>query len=156
VADWLTITGVKPYDGRYEWNIAAMDYTTREWIWIKQYAKVQPADYFDELRKLDAALVLILAAIMLRRAGKVDTVDIQSVWDRFQDVNFGSHIQIEPGDHEPEEDDADGPPPASSSSNGSSSGIDGAASSETLPVTPPVSGSPPSDTSVSVPVTSAN
>lgn len=154
MTDHLVITGVKPYDGRYPWDLTAMNYTVREWTWLQQYANVYPVDYFERLRQGDAALMMVLTIVMMTRAGKVTAAEVPDLWDRFQDVDYGSQLQVEVGVRD-EGDDADGPPPESFALNGSFSGHDGSTSSESSTVTPPASGSRASATSGSAPATSA-
>ena len=40
--DWLTIKGVPPWDGRYEFDLEDRELTTREWGWIKRWSGYLP------------------------------------------------------------------------------------------------------------------
>ena len=68
----------------------------------------------------DPELVIVFAAIALRRAGKVEAKDVPQVFERLSDAPFGERITLETD--VAEEDDDAGPPAPSSSSNGDASG----------------------------------
>ena len=40
--DYLTIEGVAPYDGRYEFDLRDRPFTVREWGWIKRHSGYLP------------------------------------------------------------------------------------------------------------------
>jgi hypothetical protein len=148
--DYITITGVKPYDGRYELDLTEQQaFTQREWGWIKRYAGyVSPLD-MGENAFADPEMVGVLALVALYRAGKVETRDVQAVWERFQDAPFGSTVRFEAGPADEEDDGS--PPPRSSDARPSSNGDDSTTSSETSEQHPSPTGPPPSATSASVP-----
>lgn len=147
--DWIVINGVSPYDGRYPFEVADQDgelnITTREWGWIKRLANVQPLTFEEAVRSLDAELMTVLAAIAMRRAGKIEQRDVEQVFDRLVDAPFGSRILYET---DTVEDDA-GPPhqgsPPSSSSRPGSSGGESTNSLVISPAPPNGSGIPDSD-----------
>jgi hypothetical protein len=151
VADWITITGVKPYDGRYELDIDAQPLTVREWGWVKRHAGYLPltleADAFT-----DPELIMVLAAIAARRGGRVEPADIPALIERFQDVDPFASITYESG---VEAGDADGPPASSSETRRSSNGDSSTTGSVSLddPLSP--TGPRRSDTSASDPAMSA-
>ena len=73
--DYLTIEGVKPYDGRYEFDIENHALTTREWGWIKRHSGYLPLTIADGYAGADPELYAVFAVIALCRAGKVDARD---------------------------------------------------------------------------------
>jgi hypothetical protein len=152
VADWITITGVKPYDGRYELDIDAQPLTVREWGWIKKHAGYLPLT-IDVDAFTDPELITVLAVVAARRAGRVEPADIPALIERFQDVDPFSTITYEAGI---EDSDADGPPAPSSEPRRSSNGDSSKTGSASLddPLSP--TGLPRSDTSASDPAMSAN
>jgi hypothetical protein len=152
LADWITITGVKPYDGRYELDIASQPLTTREWGWVKRHAGYLPlaleADSFS-----DPEFVIVQAAIAIHRAGRVDTNDVPNLIERFQDVDPFAAITYEAG---VEDGDADGPPQPSSDTRRSTNGDSSPTGSETSDGNPSRTGSRASDTSLSDHATSVS
>jgi hypothetical protein len=120
VGDWVTVTGVRPYDGRYEIDILEQPLTTREWGWIKKHAGYLPATLGEDWLG-DPEFIAVLAVIALRRNDVVENREVPAVLEKFQDAPFGTAITIEVGEREDVEGDA-GPPPSRTSSNGSSSG----------------------------------
>lgn len=151
LADRITLSGVKPYDGSYELDIVAAPLTVREWGWIKKHAGYLPVTVGDDTFT-DPEFIAVLAVIALRRNGSVETRDVAAVYDRIADAPFGATIRFELGDGDGEG-DAD-PPPRSSNGNESSSGAASTTSSESSdgPQTP--TGDPALATSGSAPATS--
>lgn len=147
--DHLIISGVAPYDGRYELDLGRQPFTTREWGWIKRLSGYLPVT-LNEDTFTDPEFVGALAMVVLVRAGRVERPDVPAVFDRFQDVPFGTTITVEAGEEEETEADA-GPPERNSNGNTPSSGESSPTSSETSPMTPPASGTPGSATSPSGP-----
>lgn len=152
--DHIVLTGVRPYDGRYPFDLEETPFTTLEWGWIKRMADHFPLTIADGWRNGDAELTTVFAIIAMHRAGKITERDVPDVWERLKQVPYETAIQLEPDTAEG--DDAAGPPPASSSSNGDTSGDDSPTSSErsARPI-PPATGIPASATSASAPATSA-
>src|SRR5262245_59277104 len=145
--DWIVISGVPPHDGRYEFDLAGREFTTREWGWVKKHAGYLPLTVADGFAGGDPELFTVFAAIALRRAGKLDTAEVPALIERLGDVGFGAAITLET-DTSPEEAEQFPPPTAaSSSSNGASSGDAGRTSSENSTPTPPTTGAPASDSS---------
>ncbi len=145
--DWIVIDGVRPWDGRYEFDLDGRPLTAREWGWIKRHSGYMPLTVKDGLRGGDPELFSVWAVIALRRAGKIQPGDVTDVFERFADVPFGGAISFE-GDTDAVEGDA-GPPPSRSGENASSSGPGSTTSSETSAPTRTASGTPGSDTSES-------
>jgi hypothetical protein len=144
----IVISGVKPYDGRYELDFA-QELTTREWGWVKRLSGYLPLDLEKAAAGGDPEFACALAAIALRRAGRVEAREVPEVFERLADAPFGSAISIEVEDSEGEEGDA-GPPERSSNGNESSSGAASRMSSEMSESPSPAgSGMPDSDTSES-------
>lgn len=154
MADWFTVEGMKPYDGRYELDIRGAPLTVREWGWIKRYAGYLPVT-LDENTFTDPETVTVLALIAIRRAGTIDTGQVAELWDRFADAPFGSAITWKVGDADQEEDDADGPPAASSNGSASFSGDSSPTGSASSGRPPSTTGEPLSAISASAPATPA-
>jgi hypothetical protein len=152
LSDWIVVSGMQPYDGRYELDLDEAPFTTREWGFIKRHAGYLPialdADAFT-----DPELIVVLAIIAIRRSGKIETAEIPALWERFADAPFGSVITLEPGE---ESSDADSPPSASSNGKRDTSGDSSPTGSVSSGDGPNRTGSPGSATSVSVPQTSAS
>ena len=147
MGNWITLSGVKPYDGRYELDLDEQPLTMREWGWIKRHAGYLPITLTGE-SFTDPELITMLAIVAMHRAGTVTTTQVPELWDRFQDVPFGSTVTLETD--ETEEDDA-GPPPSGKSAKPSSNGASSPNGSETPAGPPRSTGSPASVTSESVP-----
>jgi hypothetical protein len=148
--DRIVIEGVRPYDGRYDLDLG-VDLTTREWGWIKRLAGYLPLGLTDDAFG-DPEFACVLAAIAMRRAGRIQASEVPRVFERLADAPFGSTIRIESDD---EQDESQPDPPASSSSNGVTSGT-GSPTNSGTPATPPKpTGTPASATSRSGPVMSA-
>lgn len=150
--DWITITGVKPWDGRYEFDLDGRELTTREWGWIKRLAGYLPLNIDEGFQGADPELFAVFAAIALHRAGKVDTRDIPDLFARLQDAPFGATISLQ-SDQEAETEV--NPPTPSSAGSEPISGLNGKASSGSSDVTPAPTGTPASDSSGSAPTRSA-
>jgi len=146
--DWIVITGVKPWDGRYPFDIADNEPTTREWGWVKRLSGYLPTTIEEGLRGADPELICAFAVIALRRAGKIQNDEVQGLFDRFADAPFGATVQLDTDSSD--EGDA-GPPAGNSNGSTSSSGPDSTVSSETSPPIPNDSGIPASATSASPP-----
>jgi hypothetical protein len=148
--DHLVITGVKPWDGRYELNLDN-EFTTREWGWVKRLSGYLPVTLDDDAMS-DPELACVLACIVLHRAGRIQAREVPDVFERLADAPFGSTITIDVGEQEQTEGDAS-PPETSFNGSSATSGTGSPTSSDPSTPTPPVSGIPGSDTSVSPPVT---
>ncbi len=148
--NYLVIEGIRPWDGRYEFEIEEQEPTTREWSLIKRFSGYLPLTIQQGLEGGDPELFCAFALVALRRAGKIEPADVQQVYDRLADAPFGATIRLEGDQAEPAEDDA-GPPATSSNGSSSISGDDSKTSSERSEVIPPASGIPASATSTSAP-----
>jgi hypothetical protein len=144
--DHITITGVPPYDGRYELDMQQQPLSTREWIWVKKHAGYLPLT-MDRSTFSDPAFVVVEAVIAMFRAGRVTAAEVPDLVERFQDVDPFAAITYEAG---PDEDDAV-PPPSSSDEKPSSNGASSPTGSETSDSPPSATGSRRSDTSASAP-----
>jgi hypothetical protein len=151
VASWITLKGVKPYDGRYELDLDGQPLTRREWGWIKRNAGYLPVTLTGETFA-DPELITMLAIISMYRAGKVTTDQVPDVWERFADVPFDGVVTLEADEDDAERDDA-GPPPGRKSEKPSSSGASSPTGSATSEAPPRATGSPASATSGSAPAT---
>jgi hypothetical protein len=154
--DYLIIEGVKPYNGRYEFNLDGQEFTTREWGWIKRFSSYLPLTAADGFANNDAELMCALAVIMLRRAGRISTEDVPSVYETLADAPFTAALRWEtsPTDDATGDDLVD--PTASSNGNTGSSGTASATSSETSDNPSSPTGMPGSAISVSGPPTSGS
>lgn len=103
--DWIVIENVKPYDGRYAFDVPNFDPTMREWGWIKRLSGYMPLTLDVGLAGGDAELIVVLAVIAMHRNGKITAADVEHVHGRFLDVEFGSAIRLELG----ADDDAEDP-----------------------------------------------
>jgi hypothetical protein len=145
---WVVISGVGDLDGRYEFDLAGRDLTTREWGWIKRHSGYLPLTIEEGFDGADPELFACFAIIALYRAGKVLPRDVPAAFDRVVDAPFGATVTIESDDSE----EAEQSPPVSSS-NGSDS-ISGDASqtnSENPETLPSPIGIPALDSLVSAP-----
>jgi hypothetical protein len=148
--DWIVITGVPPWDGRYQFDVADEEPTTREWGWIKRLTGYLPVNIDEGLRGADPELFTVFAAIALRRAGKITQAEVPDIYERLIDAPAGVTIRLE-SDQPVDDEVVDSPPPEGNGGNGTSSGPGSPTSSEISPPTLPVSGIPASATSVSRP-----
>jgi len=151
--NYLVIEGLKPWDGRYEFDLAEQELTTREWGWIKRLSGYLPMTFGDGLGGVDPELICVFAAIALVRAGRIQKDEVVDTYNRFADEPFRDSIFLE-ADDEPEEADA-GPPATSSNGSSSINGPGSRTSSESSDTIPPPSGIPASATSTSAPARSA-
>ena len=151
--DYIVVEGVRPYDGRYEFDLEGQALTTREWGWIKRLSGYLPLTVDEGAR--DPELIVVFAVIALRRAGKVEPRDVPAVFETLSDAPFGSTITMET-DVVEEEAEEKRPPPESSTSSGDTSGPSSQKSSETLALSPNRSGTPGSVTSLSAQERSAS
>jgi hypothetical protein len=126
----IIVEGVRPWDGRYPLDLLALDFTTREWGWIKRLTSYMPVDYTDGLGKADPELVCVFAVIAMRRAGKIENADVPSVYERLVDAEAFSAVTLDTTGDQPREEQPEADPTASSSENGSSSGDASNANSE--------------------------
>ena len=60
--DWLTVAGVKPWDGRYEFDLNGRELTTREWGWIKRHSGYLPLTIDEGFNGADPELFACFAA----------------------------------------------------------------------------------------------
>ena len=117
--DYILIEGIRPYDGRWEFDLEGRELTTREWGWIKRLSGYLPLTIEEGLS--DPELIVAFAVIALRRAGKVEPKRRSGqAFERLSDAPFGAAITMET-DVEKEEVEVS-PPPESSTSSGGTSG----------------------------------
>lgn len=84
----ITVKGVPPWDGTYEFDID-QSFTTRELRWIKQIAGYLPASLQDGLEGGDADIVIALVVIAMHRSGRLGRDEVLDVADRFSDEPVG-------------------------------------------------------------------
>jgi hypothetical protein len=145
--DWIVIEGIRPWDGRYEFDLETHPLTAREWGWIKRFSGYLPLTIESGIDGGDPELFAAWAVIAVRRAGRIQPAEVQDVYDRLADAPFGATITFQLGDQE--EEAGAGPPPGSSDGSRSTSGTGSTPSS--APSTDD-SGTPGSGTSASDPV----
>ena len=151
--DYLIIQGVPPYDGRYPLDLDEQEFTTREWGWIKRLSNYLPLTASEGFTGNDPELMCALAAILLRRAGRIDTRDVPTVFERLADAPFTATLTWESEPlTEPVKGDVDDPT-ASSNGKTSSSGPGSMTSSESSADESNRTGTPDSATSGSDPPT---
>ena len=148
--DWIVVEGLKPWDGRYP--LESLDFTTREWGWIKRLAGYLPATVEDGFRGGDPELISVFALIAMHRAGKLAPAGVPGLYERMQDAPLGATLRLESDTADQEQGDV-GPPTLSSSESSSGSGTGSTTSSETSPDHRNGSGSHDSATSVYDPAT---
>jgi hypothetical protein len=155
MADSIIVSGVKPYDGRYELDLD-VEMTTREWGWIKRLSGYLPGT-MDDNSLSDPELACALAVIAMRRAGRIQTHEAAAVFDRLIDAPFGSSITLEGGPEETETEADASPPPRSLNGKPDDSGPNSLTSSEISahPIRG-TTGTPGSATSPSDPTTLAS
>ena len=151
----INVTGAKPYDGRYPLDLDEQPLTTREWGWIKRNAGYVPLTLTGEAFS-DPELIIVLAVIAIRRAGRIATEQFAEVWDRFNDAPFGSMLTIEPDPDEVDDEDDAGPPALGNSESSSSNGGSSPTGSESSDDPRKATGSPRSVTSESGPLISVS
>src|SRR5262245_47326884 len=113
--DWIVVSGVRPYDERYEFDVIGQDFTTREWGWIKRLADYLPLTIGAGFAGRDPELFAVFAVIALRRAGKIANGDVPDVYDTIIDAPAGSTITLDSDRVDDEQDEDDASPPATSS-----------------------------------------
>ena len=151
--DHLIIEKVPPYDGRYPLDLEDQEFTTREWGWIKRLSNYLPLTVTDGFVNNDAELTCALAAIVLRRAGKISAQDVPSVFERLADAPFTASLRWE-ADTAAESAEGDTEDPtASLNGNTSFSGVGSTTNSETLDAQSSLTGTPVSVISGSDPPT---
>lgn len=152
--DWIVLEGVKPYDGRYPFDIDGQDFTTREWGWIKRHAGYMPLTIEDGFSGADPELFAVFAIIALRRAGKIEPRDVPGVFERLADAPFETTIRLENDEPAVEQEGDAGPPETGRNGNPGSSGLVSPRNSGTSEQIRARSGTPASASSLSVPTTS--
>jgi hypothetical protein len=150
--DWIVIDGVRPYDGRFEFDIAGQEFTTREWGWIKRLSGYLPLTIEQGFSDGDAELFCAFAVVAMHRAGTIDRRDVPDVFERLADAPFGSTVTLESDGAGADDDD-----PFAESTRESSppntpiSGLPSMTHSESWGETQPATGNPGSGTSASLP-----
>lgn len=116
---WIRIEGLPPFDGRYEFNLDAGEFTTREWGWVKKHSGYMPLTIEQGSQGGDVDLIVAFTAIALYRAGRLDQAEVAGFIERVQDVDIGAHLTFEVED-DAEEVDASPPAPSSGESSNTS------------------------------------
>lgn len=147
------IVSVPPYEGEYDFDIAAHPFSTVEWRWIKQIAGYMPLTIEKGWEGGDPDLFLAFAVIAMRRSGKIAKAEVLQVAAEIEEaVVDGTAISFRAAEAEA----ADADPPLESSPGDSKpdSGEDSSESTATSLVTeiPPASGTPDSGTSSGSPL----
>jgi hypothetical protein len=139
--DHLIIEGVKPYDGRYPFDIYSeeSELSTTEWGVIKRHAGYLPLTASEGFAGGDPELFACFAVIALRRAGKIGADEVDAAYQRIADAPFGKTVRIEQDPAEVAQEADAGPPPSKTPVRPSSSGDGSTGSSESL--TGPLNGS---------------
>ena len=148
--DYLKISGVPPYDGRYEFDLRSSKFSVREWGWVKRYSGYLPLTIDEGLAGSDAELFAVFAMVALVRARKLAVEDVPDAWERFADAPGVVTVRLELNREEAEAADAL-PPLEKSNGNAPDSGDASRTSSETSEETPRATGTPASATSAFLP-----
>lgn len=93
----FVITGMGGLDGAYDFDLDELDLTLREWGWVKRHSGYMPLTLVEGLAGGDTALMVIVALIVVRRAGKLRTDEFDQAVDRFQDAPLGASIDFDLG-----------------------------------------------------------
>ena len=125
MADRIVISGVRRYDGEYEFDLDGELMTTLEWRWVKKISGYLPMTIMDGWEGQDPDLFLAWAVIALSRAGRIDEKDALAVADVIARAPR-SAIRLEIGEQEQEAD-----PPAEAPETGQSNADTGGPSSPT-------------------------
>jgi hypothetical protein len=147
--NWIAVEGVKPWDGRYPFDLEGDELTTREWGYIKRLTGYMPLTLEEGFDGGDPELFACFAVLMLKRAGRITAEQVEDVYERLIDAPFGSTIRLEADDDADKEEP--GPPPGSSASSSGSSGDGSPTSSAISEYVRNGSGTPGSDGLVSAP-----
>src|SRR5262245_19736101 len=108
--DHLVISGVAPFDGAYPLDIDEAPLTTLEWRWIKQLSGYLPMTITEGLAGGDPDLIVALAVIAMRRAGRITREQVLMTADQLADVPFDdAHLSYRLGDAEQNGGDASPP-----------------------------------------------
>ena len=136
--DKIVIKDVHPsYDGEYELDD---DFTNRELHTIKRLSGCRVGELTEALAASDTDVVLALAVIALQRQGK--HIDEDVLWDSTAgNISLVGEAEIPPAEESP---------PTERDSKPSSSGTDSTSTSESPVNGQSPTGTPPSDTSVTL------
>jgi hypothetical protein len=148
--DYLSIDGVRPYDGRYEFDLRSSSFSVREWGWIKRFSGYLPLTIDEGLAGADAELMAVFALIALARARRLASDDVPEAWERFADAPGVVTVRLELARSGAADDAL--PPPSSSNGNELDSGDDSRTNSEASVETQRATGTPASASSESRPV----
>jgi hypothetical protein len=119
--DWIVVEGLKPWEGRYEFDLGGQPPTIREWGWLKRLTGYMPLTLDQGFDGGDPELYACFAVLAIRRAGKIDDGGVVDLYERLIDNPFEQTIRLE-FDQDKQEPEEDPTLPPSSSENGSSSG----------------------------------
>lgn len=114
----LVITGIRPYDGSYDFDMESEPLTTLEWRWVKKISGYLPLTLQDGFDGGDPDLIVALAVVALRRAGKIMKEQAFQAADRIADAPFdGAALQLiaDPDDETEADAEGDAVPPAEAS-----------------------------------------
>lgn len=113
--DSLVITGVPPYDGEYDLDLTGQVLSTLEWRWVKKISGYLPLTIAEGMEGGDPDVVVALAVIALRRAGKIQKEQALQVAEVLADPPFdGVTLQLRVGEVEGEARPPASPPPSGS------------------------------------------
>lgn len=155
--DWVTLTGVKPWDGRYRLDLGGQQLTVREWGWLADLTGYLPLTIDEGFEGGDPKLYAALAVIAVRRAGRLNGGDdVADMFDRLLDAPWPATIRLESDDDVEDGEQPADPPAGSSNGSGAISGPASTTSSASSPAIPPDSGTPASAISASGLATSAS
>jgi hypothetical protein len=126
----VMIVNVPPYEGEYEFDVAAQMFSTCEWRWIKKLSGYMPLTIDEGWKGGDPDLFLAFAVIAMRRAGRIAKAEVLVVAEEIEEAPFdGTAIGFR-GEVIEEADPTSG---SESSESPQSSGGDSSESSEPTP-----------------------
>jgi len=121
----FVISGMGGLDGRYEFDLADLDMTLREWQWIKRHTGYMPLTLIEGLAGGDAALMTVTALIIVRRQGGLATEAFDDTFARFMDAPLGPSIDFTLEGVDEDEDPSTASPPTNSTASDAPSGPPG-------------------------------
>lgn len=101
----ITIAGIPPYDGTYDFPLAEAPLTTSEWAWVKKFSGYLPLTLDEGINGGDPELICAFALVAIYRAGKLTYGDAARVFRVLADAPFGESIVFDVGDEVEEEAD---------------------------------------------------
>ena len=106
MADNVMVVSVPPYEGEYEFDLAAQPMTTLEWRWVKKISGYLPLTAAEGFAGADPDLFLSWAIIAMVRAGRIEKSDVMEAADVLADAPFDGTAITFKGETEAEEEES--------------------------------------------------